>query len=96
MSRSKRTFDEQFKRNAVELVRTGRTIQSVADELQINKQLISRWNQQQARLEEPGTESVTELRRLLAEANKRATRSEKERDILKKAVSIFSLPTRND
>ncbi|NQW29625.1 MAG: transposase [Ignavibacteria bacterium] len=96
MRRAKRTFDESFKRNAISLVRSGRTLQSVADELQISKQLISRWNQQERVEEEPGSHSAAELRVLLAAATKRASRAEMERDILKKAVSIFSHPTRND
>lgn len=96
MSRERRTFDPSFKKKAVELsIARGRT-KEVADELGIEPHLIYRWKKEYDQYEKnsfPGrgkakmTDEEKEIARLRAEL--KDTRLE--RDILKKAISIFSV-----
>ncbi|MBN4056945.1 transposase [bacterium AH-315-J21] len=94
MSKKRRQFDRAFKIEAVRLVvEDGRTAASVARDLGIAENLLYRWKQQLADTERVafvGTGNLspeqTELRRLQREL---ADVTE-ERDILKKAISVFS------
>lgn len=95
MSQERRKFDKEFKLMAVELSRTRENIQELAQELGIRPELIYRWRSEH--LEKPGGSftghgkprhtpkeaEVTRLRKQLRDV-------EMERDILKKAISIFS------
>ena len=81
--RRKRKYDEEFKRQALAMVRSGQTARSVAEALGISENLIHRWKRA-SRTELPATEQeVEQLRRQQKQV-------EMERDILKKALSIFS------
>ena len=84
--RRKRKYDEEFKQQALAMVRNGQTARSVAQALGIGENLIHRWKRA-SRTELPATEQeVEQLRRQLKQV-------EMERDILKKALSIFSRQT---
>ena len=84
--RRKRKYDEEFKQQALAMVRSGQTARSVAQALGINENLIHRWKRA-SRTEPPATEQeVEQLRRQLKQV-------EMERDILKKALGIFSRQT---
>jgi len=85
-ARRKRKYDEEFKQQALAMVRNGQTARSVAQALGISENLIHRWKRA-SRTELPATEQeVEQLRRQLKQV-------EMERDILKKALSIFSRQT---
>lgn len=90
----RRNYDRAFKIEAVRLVKeTGRKVTEVARELGINANQLHRWKRQFAEDGEcafvgkgrlkPEQEELRRLRRELADVTE-------ERDILKKAVSIFS------
>ncbi len=88
----KQVFDQAFKRMAVELSYAKGSVKTAAAELGIDPGRISKWRQHQqdgsvAPSEKPGlsTEQI-EIRRLQKELKE----AQVERDILKKAVSIFS------
>jgi transposase len=88
---SRYTYDEAFKREAVRLVeQDGRSAHSVEKELGLGNGAISRWRKAFSRDLEQGSPdsepSKLELRRL--ERENEILRQE--RDILKKAVAIFS------
>ena len=93
--RKRRKFDREFKLQAVELSYQRENIKELADELNIRPALLYRWRSEFAELEGasfPGngkkkmTSEESELDRLRRElADVRM-----ERDILKKAVGIFS------
>jgi transposase len=95
MKQEKRHFDRAFKVMAVELCLSGRPTSEVAKELGIRANLLSRWKREYKQRKEgsfsghgkpalsPEQAEVTKLKKQLREA-------EIERDILKKAVSIFS------
>ena len=87
--RRNRRYDSEFKANALRLVASGRSVPSVADSLGIDKSLIYTWRRQAEPFsaeEEAEFDELTHLR-------KRVLELEEERDILKKALAIFSRKT---
>ena len=94
MPKSKPPYPEQFRREALELVRQGRSIPDVAESLGITAQSLRNWKRQDERdrgERDDGLASAEreELRRLRRE-NKRL---EQERDILKRATALFARET---
>lgn len=95
MPKSKPPYPEQFRREALELVRQGRSIPDVAESLGITAQSLRNWKRQDERdrgaSDDGGLASAEreELRRLRRE-NKRL---EQERDILKRATALFARET---
>ena len=81
----RRKYDEEFKRSAVEMVEMGRSIADVSKSLGINQGLLGKWKASMSKSKPMGeeTEEVESLRRYIRQL-------EMERDILKKALSIFS------
>ena len=96
MSVQRRKYDPDFKRNAVQLTEEpGRTVIEVADNLGISKDLIYKWRRE-LRLKQGiafpghGREALTEQEKRIKELEKKLKDAEMERDILKKAMAIFS------
>jgi transposase len=89
-NKPRRQYTEEFKRETVELIKnSGRSQAQVARELGISDQNISRWWQaygQIDNLDETQTVSKEAYNALQAELR----RVTEERDILKKALNIFS------
>lgn len=95
MRRARRHYDEAFKRMAVELVETGQSPVQVAKGLGIKTDLVRRWRReflanQSGCFPGNGIQNLTPEQRENLELKKRLKDVELERDILKKAVSIFS------
>ena len=92
----RRKYDPDFKRNAVQLTEEpGRTVTGVAENLGISKDLLYRWRRAQrvnSELAFPGNgrEALTSEQQKIRELEKRLKNAEIERDILKKAMAIFS------
>jgi transposase len=95
MTKQRRIFDREFKLRAVELSYESESIKELAHELNVRPELIYRWRSEFAALEGasfPGngkkkmTEEESEINRLKRELSDVRL----ERDILKKAISIFS------
>jgi len=94
MGEQRRRYDRAFKYEAVKLVTEGgRTVAEAARNLGIHENLLHKWKKQyledseqafpgKGRLK-PGDESLRRLQRELADVRE-------ERDILKKALAIFS------
>ena len=88
----RQVFDQAFKQMAVELSYAKGSVKVAAAELGIDPGRLSKWrqNQQEGSIvynQKPGlTEEQLEIRRLQKELKE----AQLERDILKKAVSIFS------
>ena len=93
MAGTRRQFDEEFKRNALQMVAEGQTEKSVANELQISTQQLRIWRSQAAEPLQDGARTAKEYEAELRALRHRAERAEVERDIVKKAVSIFSHPS---
>jgi len=92
----RRKYDPDFKRNAVQLTEEpGRTVAAVAENLGISKDLLYRWRREQSVNKElafsgNGREALTSQQQKIRELEKRLKNVEMERDILKKAMAIFS------
>jgi transposase len=91
--KSRRKYDEQFKRDAVALVvSTGKSISEAASNLGIRYDILSRWIREM-KSDSPkvfpgnGNNRDEEMARL----RKENAELKMERDILKKAVAIFSV-----
>ncbi len=98
-SRKRRKYDADFKRNAVNLSNDPtRSVTEVAANLGIDVQLLYKWRKQQSLQGEiafpgNGVEALTEDQKRIKELEKKLRDAEMERDILKKAVHIFSRET---
>lgn len=96
MSKKNRTYTKEFKLEALELLRTnGKSASQLERDLGITKGLLLKWRDRYQVKEKDGEPDLApsdlaaaqaEVRRLKREL----TIAEQERDILKKAVSIFS------
>lgn len=93
----RRKYDQDFKRNAVLLAaEPGRTVAEVAENLGINKDLLYRWRREyyngQGQYAFPGhgRETLTSEQKRIRELEKQLKETAMERDILKKAMAIFS------
>ena len=88
--RERRTFTEDFKREAVRLTQTsGRTIGPVADDLGIGLSTLTRWKQRYREadlLAGPHEDTAKELARL----RKENELLRQEREILKRAATFFA------
>ena len=104
MSQGRRHFTDEFKREAVALlVSSGRPLSGIASELGISASMLRNWRNGSGGREagsarhpipasapHPAPDPAAEISQLRRENNRLRT----ERDILKKAVAIFSEPPR--
>jgi transposase len=80
---TRRKYDEEFKRNALKLIEQGQSVRSVSQALGVAEGQLHKWKRAARRHASPNQEEVTELRAQLRQL-------QIERDILKKALAIFS------
>jgi len=95
MKRERRSYDKEFKLMAVEFCHTGKPIKEVSEELGMRRELISRWRREFEQYREGsfsghGNVNMTEEQKEISRLRKELKDAQMERDILKKAVSIFS------
>jgi len=95
MKQERRRFTREFKLNAVELSYLKSNIVELANELDIRPELLYRWRAEFASYRGKsfpgnGKPKMTEEESELARMKKELSEMRMERDILKKAVSIFS------
>ena len=84
----RRSFPEEFKRDAVQMLLDGHTAPSVVERLGLSStNLLYRWKREQ--LEQCGP-AATSLEARVRELELELHRVERERDILKKALAILS------
>ena len=92
----RRSYSNEFKRNAVALSEhPGRQVSEVAEKLGITEQILTRWRREQRRKGElsfpgNGRQAFNEEQTRIRELEKQLRDVEMERNILKKAVAIFS------
>jgi transposase len=87
-SLSRRQFTDDFKRDAVQMLLDGHSGPSIAERLGLSSTtLLYRWKKEQLKVNGP-VATALDARVIQLEAELR--RVERERDILKKALSIFS------
>ena len=88
--RQRRKFSDEFKRDAVELVRTtGRPIADVAAELGVYDSTLGNWCRQRERDEGEREGLTTDERARLREAEAEIAQLRMERDLLKRTVAFW-------
>ena len=93
--KTRRKFDREFKQMVVELSYTRGDLTTLASELDIRADLIYQWRKEAeahrgASFPGQGNKILTEEQKEIAKLKKELRDAKLERDILKKAVSIFS------
>ena len=96
MNQYRKKYDKEFKQKAVELSYARGNAKEIADELGIDKGLLYRWRKELKKYEGnsfpgQGTPKMTDLEREVARLRKELRDAKMEREILKKAISIFSV-----
>ena len=91
----RRKFDREYKQMVVELANTREDISALAVELDLRADLIYRWKREAlanlgASFPGQGNKTMTDEQKEIARLKKELRDAQLERDILKKAVSIFS------
>jgi len=97
MSR-RRKYDEKFKEDAVHLLLNGdKTLREVADNLGVERSCLGRWRKEYLEELDGGVEKMmgneampSELERENRQLRKELSSAIQEREILKKAIGIFS------
>ena len=95
LSRIRRTFTPQFKKDAVALVAGGRSVNEVAHDLGIARSLLPRWKtpltrEPEVRAAFPGSGRLAPPAEQVRELQQRLRAVTEERDILKKALAYFA------
>jgi transposase len=94
MPKTRPAYPEQFRREALELVRQGRSIPDVAGSLGVSSQSLRNWKRQDDRDRGERDDGLTSAEREeLRELRKRVKRLAQERDILKRATALFARET---
>ena len=90
--KKRRVFDETFKKMAVELSHAKGSVQEAARELGIDSSRITKWRQTYKIPSQVAhtASGISQEQQLIRRLQKELKEAELERDILKKAVSIFS------
>lgn len=96
MNLYRKKYDKEFKQKAVELSYARGNAKEIADELGIDKGLLYRWRKELKKYEGNsfpghGTPKMTDLEREVVRLRKELRDVKMEREILKKAISIFSV-----
>jgi transposase len=87
-------YPEEFRREAVQMLRAGRTPRELAESLGVSEQTLRNWRRQDQRDRHERDDGLTsderdELRRLRREN----ARLKQERDLLKRAAAFFAAET---
>ena len=94
MPKSKPPYPEEFRREAVELVRGGRSVPDVAEALGMTAQSLRNWVRQEQLDRRERDDGLTSAEREeLRELRRKVKRLEQERDILKRATALFARET---
>jgi transposase len=90
---TRRKYDADFKKEVIKMIESGRTVPDVAQSLGIGTNLIYYWiKRAKKKREAPGVEPDISIDGEKMALQKRIKELEQERDILKKALGIFSRP----
>src|SRR3954469_5453378 len=94
MPKTRPPYPDEFRREAVGLLRSGRLIPDVAQALGVSQQTLRTWSkQEQVDRGERHDTLISAEREELRELRKRVRRLEQERDILKHATAFFARET---
>ena len=96
VKKSRRRFDQQFKVDAVRLLsESGKTVSEVARDLGIGRSQLESWKKQLLGKKSPlsafpGNGNIGGEKKELEELRRELARVKEEREILKKAMAVFS------
>lgn len=95
MRKEKRNYSVEFKRKAVELTYARGSVSEICKELDIPRSVLGRWRKESQDYGDngfpgKGNAKLTDEQREIMELKKKLKDAELERDILKKAIAIFS------
>jgi transposase len=94
MPKTRPPYPDEFRREAVGLLRSGRSIPDVAEALGVSQQTLRNWSKQEQADRGERQDTLTSAEREeLRELRKRVRRLEQERDILKRATALFARET---
>lgn len=91
--KTRRQYDEEFKKMAVDLSIAKGSLKTTADELGITPQILTRWRRERSSPQAVslnGRTGQSQEQQEILRLKKQLKQAELERDILKKAVGIFS------
>jgi transposase len=92
--KSRPPYPEEFRREAVGLVRSGRSIKDVSESLGVTDQSLRNWVKQDQLDRRERDDGLTSAEREeLRELRRRVKRLEQEREILKRAAAFFARET---
>ena len=86
---NRRVFDASFKRMAIDLSYARGSVKEVADELGVDPDRLNKWRQKDSSPVRP-MEGLTAEQKEIKRLQRELKEAQLERDILKKAISIFS------
>lgn len=88
--KSRRKYSKEYQQDVLNMLKAGnKSVPELSKELGIAEQVIYRWNKKQ-KIKNPVEEKIGDHEKELREIRSRLAEVTEERDILKKAVSIFS------
>lgn len=95
MTKTRQKYDREFKQKAVELSYARGNAKEIAEELGVLPELLYRWRREYQQYEKnsfpgKGKPKMTDQEREIARLERELRDAKMERDILKKAISIFS------
>ena len=95
MTQERQKYDREFKQKAVELSFARGNAREIAEELGIRPELLYRWRREYQKYQNnsfpgKGKPKMTDMEQEVTRLRKELRDAKMERDILKKAVSIFS------
>lgn len=94
MTKTKPAYPDQFRREALELVRQGRSIPDVAASLGVSAQALRNWRRQDERDRGERDDGLAGAEREeLRELRRKVKRLEQEREILKRCTALFARET---
>jgi transposase len=89
MTKTRRQYNEEFKREAVQLIESsGKPVAQIARELGINANILYRWRGQFGQAVNSNGHSITELEAELKHLRRENAVLRQEREVLKKAIRI--------
>jgi len=91
--KTRKQYDDEFKRMAVELADAKGSLKVTAEELGITPQILTRWRKERlstSKANTTGRVGISQEQQEILRLKKELKQAELERDILKKAISIFS------
>jgi transposase len=95
--KTRRKYDDSFKEDVLKMVMSGRPVSEIATALGISENLVYTWKKNAQKAAEAGKGGTGVYDAELAKENERLRaelkRAEQERDILKKALVVFSRGT---